>query len=167
MAYSQGDRGLNEDARIQFQSLARQQAVVGLAARRSAMKIRNNTAQQQDLDQAQLYNGGNFSADFSQQVQQSLGAKEKDSLETVADKLLEQQVAAGGEVHPVRVTLPLEGRCLTFTRALQVQPDATIQVEFTAGHGRLAKLLTSSGLAALLVGLYSAAAGVGFKRGAR
>ena len=164
VAYSQGDRGLNEDARIQFQSLARQQAVVGLAARRSAMKIRNNTAQQQDLEQAQQYNGGNFSSDFSRQVQQSLGAKEKDSLEAVADKLLEQQVAASGDVHPVRVTLPLEGRCLAFSRELQVQPDAPIEVEFTALSGAWLHGLAATGFGALLVGLFTAAGGLGLRR---
>lgn len=164
VAYSQGDRGLNEDARIQFQSLARQQAVVGLAARRSAMKIRNNTAQQQDLEQTQQYNGGNFSSDFSKQVQQTLGAKENDSLVAVADKLLEQQVAAGGAVHPVQVTLPLEGQCLTFTRELQVQPDAPIQVEFTASRGGWAGHFSSAGLGLVLVGLFAGAAGLGLRR---
>jgi hypothetical protein len=157
VAYSQGDRSLNEDARIQFKSLARQQAVVGLAARRSAMKIQNNTAQQADVDQTLMYNGGNFSSDYGRQVQQSLGAKENDSLELVADKLLEQQVAASGEVHPVRVTLPLEGRCLTFQRELQVQPDAEMRVEFTAGRGRVMQGLFTGAIALALLGLLAGA----------
>jgi hypothetical protein len=161
VAYSQGDRGLNEDARIQFQSLARQQAVVGLAARRSALKIRpQRRRRQQDLEQAQQFNAGNFSADFSRQVQQALGAKEKDSLVALADRLLEQQVAAGGAVHPVRVTLPAEGRCLTFARELQVQPDAPIKWSSRPAAAGGRDIYSAPGLGLVLVGLFAGAAGL-------
>jgi hypothetical protein len=158
IAYSQGDRSLNEDARIQFRGLARQQTVAGIAARRSAMKIQNNVAAAEDVAQIQAFNAGNFRADWGAQVQQSLGAKENEYLMMCADKILDQQVAAGGEVHPVRITLPEEGRLLTFTRELQVQPDASMHVEFIAGSGRVAQWLISGGIAlglALVLGATS------------
>lgn len=156
ISYSQGDRSLNEDARIQFKSLARQQAVAGIASRRSAMKVNLNAATAEDVQQTLSFNGGNYSSDFGTQVQQRLGEKENDSLSRVADKLLEQQVAAGGEVHPVRVTLPMEGRVLTFVRELQVQPDSEMRVEFVTGSGALLRWLITGGIAfgiALLFGL--------------
>ena len=164
ISYSQGDRSLNEDARIQFQSLARQQAVVGLAARRSALKIMGNNAAPEDLAQTQQFNGGNFSDDFGVQVRNNLGAKESDSLSLVADKLLQQQVAAGGEVHPVRVTLPLEGRKLTFVRELQVQPGAEMRVTFTTGSGATKGWLWTAAAAAGLALLLSLSARFAFGR---
>lgn len=164
IAYSQGDRSLNEDARIQFKSLARQQAVAGIAARRSAMKVLNNAATAEDVQQTLSFNGGNYSADFGAQVQQRLGAKESDSLSLVADKLLEQQVAAGGEVHPVRVTLPAEGRLLTFTRELQVQPDAEMMVEFVAGSGALVRWSITGGIALGFLLLFGLSARLAFGR---
>lgn len=164
IAYSQGDRSLNEDARIQFKGLARQQTVAGIAARRSQMKVQLNSATADDLVQTTQFNSGNFTADFGAQVQQRLGAKENDSLQLVADKLLEQQVAASGEVHPVRVTLPLEGRVLTFTRELQVQPDAEMRVEFITGSGRVVQWLISGGIALGLALAFGAAARLAFGR---
>jgi hypothetical protein len=155
IAYSQGDRGLNEDARIQFRSLARQQAVVGLATRRSNMKIASNAALPEDIAQSQQFNAGNFSADVGRQVEQNLGAKESDSLGLVADKLLDQQVAAAADVHPVRVTMPLEGRILTFDRELQVQPDADLRVWFTAGTGRLLNTLIALAIGLAALALFS------------
>lgn len=164
ISYSRGDRSLNEDARIQFQSLARQQAVVGLAARRSALKIMGNNAAPEDIAQTQLFNGGNYSADFGAQVSKNLGAKENDSLSLVADKLLEQQVAASGEVHPVRVTLPLEGRVLTFVRELQVQPGADVNVSFTTGSGALIRWLLIGASAAALALVLALSARFAFGR---
>ncbi len=164
IAYSQGDRSLNEDARIQFKGLARQQTVAGIASRRSQMKILGNTASAEDIQQSAQFNAGNFTADFGVQVQQRLGEKESDSLSLVADKLLEQQVAASGEVHPVRVTLPMEGRVLTFTRELQVQPDAEMRVEFITGSGAVMRWLITGGIAFGLVSLFGFASRFAFGR---
>ena len=135
ITYSQGDQVLNEDARIQFRNLARQQAVVGLANRRLQLKKDRNVADEQSEEQLKGFNGGNWNKDYSAKIEQSLGAKENDSLNAVANKMLDQQLAAQAEVHPIRITMPIQGRHLAFYRELQIKPQAAMTVSFKAGAG--------------------------------
>ncbi len=138
IAYSQGREDLNEDARIQYRNLLRQQAVVGFANRRSALKATLNAAGEDEIRQMRAFNEGNFDAEYGRQVEQSLGAKESDSLGVLANKLLDQQDAAEAEVHPIRITLPVQGRRFAFHRELQIRPGAPMRVTFRAVPGRLA-----------------------------
>jgi hypothetical protein len=128
IAYSQGQQDLNEDARIQFRNVVRQQAVVGLANRRNVLKIERNNADENAQKQNLAFNGGQFNASFSRQVEQSLGAEEQSSLNKVAEKILDQQAAAEADLNPIRITVPEQGRCRTFFRELQVQDGAPMQV---------------------------------------
>ncbi len=86
-------------------------------------------------EQLKGFNGGNWNKDYSAKVEQSLGAKENDSLNAVANKMLDQQLAAQAEVHPIRITMPIQGRHLAFYRELQIKPQAAMMVSFKAGAG--------------------------------
>ena len=48
--------------------------------------------------------------------------------------MLDQQQAASVEVHPIRVVMARQGSPLQFERALQLQPDAEMWVEFHSAH---------------------------------
>ncbi len=160
--YSQGKADYNEDVRLQYRNLAKQQAVVGLVNRRDELKLGNNLAVVEPAQQGQQLNinGGtlvangalvvgnsanayNWTSAQAAQVQQSLSAKDNVSLNVVAEKILDQQAAAGGNAAALRVTMPLEGRVLEFARPLQITPGAELTVSFkTSGGGWLYTLLT-------------------------
>jgi hypothetical protein len=158
VVFSQGQQTLNEDARIQYRNLMRQQAVVGFSNRRAALKKAKNVvdsyeaagsgqpeAPMQQVDQ------GQWTADYGRQVEQSLGAKDADNLNGIADKMLEQQVAAQMRANPIRVTLPVQGVHVPFYRELQIHPGSEMRVEFKAGSRRLTGWLVSAAVAAGLL----------------
>lgn len=165
VASSQGQVGLNEDARIQYRNLMRQQAVVGFANRRAALKKSRNVWDESDQQVAQQAaqvqpqaQSGEWTAEYGRQVEQSLGQEDADNLNKVADKMLEQQAAAQVHANPIRVTLPVQGVHLPFYRELQITPASAIDVEFKTGNGRLLGWLVSAASAiALLVGFWMVA----------
>ena len=85
-----------------------------------------------------------FSCDaleYGQQVEQSLDDKDNDSLNTVAERILDQQVAAAGVAPAIRITMPRHGRTLEFLRTLQIHPDTDMRITFKRvrlGHARWA-----------------------------
>ncbi|MCX7006421.1 MAG: hypothetical protein NTY53_04095, partial [Kiritimatiellaeota bacterium] len=163
--YSQGKADYNEDVRLQYRNLAKQQAIVGLVNRRDELKAGNNISlgeqqgQTVQVNGINTYGGGtivnngtlqvgannynpNFTSAEAAQVQQSLSAKDNVSLNIVAEKILDQQAAAGGVAAALRVTMPLEGRVLEFARPLQITPGAELTVSFkTTGGGFVRTLL--------------------------
>jgi hypothetical protein len=157
VAWSQGQQDLNEDARIQFRNLAKQQAVVVLANRRNALKAANNAVDESGREQMRGFNDGNWSADYARKIEASLGAKESESLGLVAEKLIEQQQAAGAEIRPIRITVPVQGRRLVFRRDLQIKPGADMLVTFRAAGGPWSGALASAGILAALAALLALA----------
>lgn len=154
LVFSQGKQELNEDARIQYRNLMRQQAVVGFYNRRAALKKSRNVMDEGEVaPQAagQQVDQGQWTEDYGRQLEQRLDAKDMDNLNLVADKMLEQQDAAQMRANPIRVTLPVQGVHLPFSRELQIHPDAEMTVEFRAGGGRLVGWLVTAGTAAVLV----------------
>ena len=162
VASSQGQLGLNEDARIQYRNLMRQQAVVGFYNRRAALKKSRNVwddseqpvAQQAAPMAQQQVEAGEWTAEYGRQVEQSLGQEDADNLNKVADKMLEQQAAAQVHANPIRVTLPVQGVHLPFYRELQITPASEIAIEFKTGSGRLLGWLSSAVSAAALLAVF-------------
>ena len=66
-----------------------------------------------------------------------MDVKDSDNLNKVADKMLEQQAAAQMRANPIRVTLPIQGKRLTFYRELQIHPNTEMTVEFKTSSQRL------------------------------
>jgi hypothetical protein len=157
--YSQGELDLNEDARIQYRSLARQQAVVGLVNRRAALRRARNLGDEALDAQVRGFNMGNWQAEYGQRLEQNLEAKESENLNLVAEKMLEQQAAVEAELYPIRVTVPLQGRHLVFHREMEVRPGAEMRVVFRAGAGGLVRAAQTAAAAlgfAALFGLLMA-----------
>ena len=154
LVFSQGKQELNEDARIQYRNLMRQQAVVGFYNRRAALKKSRNVMDEAEAaPQAagQQVDQGQWTADYGRQLEQKLDAKDMDNLNLVADKMLEQQDAAQMRANPIRVTLPVQGVHLPFQRELQIHPNVEMTLEFRAGGGRVLGWLATAGTAAALV----------------
>ncbi len=168
VVFSQGQQGLNEDARIQYRNLMRQQAVVGFASRRSALKKARNV-QEDDVNNAaapvneeaqpaaQQVQQGQWTADYGRQVERQMDAKDIGSLNLVADKLLEQQAAAQVRANPIRITMPVLGQHLAFYRELQIHPDSEMAIDFKASSGRWGRLLVSVAAGLAVLGLLMAA----------
>lgn len=164
VVFSQGQQGLNEDARIQYRNLMRQQAVVGFASRRSALKKARNVQEDYGSAQdasanapAQQVQQGEWTADYGRQVEQQMDAKDIGNLNRVADRLLEQQAAAQVRANPIRITMPILGQHLAFYRELQIHPDSEMAVEFKASSGRWGRLLGAVASGAVVMGLLLAA----------
>jgi hypothetical protein len=155
MNYSQGQADINEDARIQYQNLMTMNGMVGLWNRRKQVRQLQNVQEapgpaQQSLQIAQ---GGNYDREFAAQVEQSLSVEESDSLRKVAEKILNQQVAAAGVAEAIRVTVPEHGRALRFQRGLQIKPKAEMAVTFRSVSNRLAGRILAPVPGLLLFGL--------------
>jgi hypothetical protein len=132
MNYSQPQADFNEDARIQYRNLAKQQAFVGLVQRRNEMRMRQNIQDEQQAQQMRGFQDGQFTAEYAQQVQQALPAEENTSLQVVAEKILDQQEAAAAVTHAMRVTMPEQGTRLIFHRPVQINANAEMTVTFRA-----------------------------------
>ncbi len=152
MVFSQGKQELNEDARIQYRNLMRQQAVVGFYNRRAALKKSNNVVDQEEsAPQGQQVQEGQWTADYGRQLEQKLDAKDTDNLNKVADKMLEQQDAAQIRANPIRVTMPVQGVHLPFARELQINPGVDMVLEFKTSGGQLMGWLTTAVSAMVLM----------------
>lgn len=165
MNYSKGNEDFNADARIQYRNIAKKQAIVGLVNRRARLKRSINVQQEEPTQQADGFNEGNWSTEYQNQIEQSLTAKENQALGIVAERILGQQSAAVAEAPSIRLTLPASGTRLDFERAIQINPDADMEVSFTASAGGWMRK-TSIALTLLgLLGLYFLIIYVGAKFG--
>lgn len=136
--YSQGQQDLNEDARVQYRNLVRQQGVVGLVNRRNQLKQSLNIAS----DGNAMLPVEQWSGNDVQKIEAQLGQKESSALSNLAERMLDQQQAAAVEVHPIRVVMAKQGTPLRFARTLQLQSDAEMEVQFRAAPvrgGRMAQ----------------------------
>ena len=120
---SSHDAALNEDARVQLQNLKQQQALVGLN-----LGNRFNFEQQRaDPNQAvnaapfQLGEKANYTQGQAKELIERTSGEDNAALMRLADRLVKQQDAAVNRAEAIRATLPVQGRSVTFTRALQVE----------------------------------------------
>ncbi len=129
---SQADASMNEDARVQFENVAVQNANIGFINRRGALRTYNNIfdvevgAQQQ---QAVPLNGGDFSREFAQQVEEQLSARDRQALQMVSAKIVGQQAAVEEAPTAIAVTMPEHGRVMRYNRALQTQLGGGMTLE--------------------------------------
>ena len=129
------DEAANEDARVQLRNLKTQQTVLGLNTRRQRLYLDNRveTARNEQLEQAASLNPfmqGRVNFDPTQVDQLLMGnsADENTALRGIADRLVDQQLAAEPAPRAIDVTLAERGRVFTFTRSLQVEGDKPLQL---------------------------------------
>jgi hypothetical protein len=139
MYYSQGQADFNEDARIQYRNLAREQAVVGLVNRRGELQKRTHGK----ADKA------------------AITTKDNLALNKVAEKMIDQQAAASPHLSTINVTLPVNGKRLDFYRALQIEPFAGMDVSYAFSETKVwdASRSVGAGIGLFLVVLVALGAG--------
>ena len=134
---SQAEQTLNEDARVQFRNVVKEQVKMGLVNRREALRMDNNIFDEQAPQTQAGYNDGNFSREFATRVEEQLSTQDRASLDKVSIKIVEQQAAAAGQGAAINIAMPEQGRMLQFTRALQNECGAqmTLAVRVTPVYG--------------------------------
>ncbi|HEX2855447.1 MAG TPA: hypothetical protein VHO24_19585 [Opitutaceae bacterium] len=152
------DQASNEDARVQLRELKTQQAVLGLNTRRQRLYLdnRGDSARNEQLEQAANLNPfmqgkTNFNPQQVDQLLMGNTVEENSALRGIAGRLVEQQLAAEPAPSAIDVTLPERGRVLTFTRSLQVDGGAplnlTLEIEKMNRTPVLLMLLFLAGIA--------------------
>ncbi len=135
------DEASNEDARVELRTLKTQQAVLGLNTRRQKLYFdnRGDTQRNEQMEQAATMNPflqGKMNYDpqqFDQLLQGNTG-EENASLQSIAGRLVDQQLAAEPAPSAIDVTLPERGEVLTFFRSLQVDGDNPLKLELQLGE---------------------------------
>jgi hypothetical protein len=153
---AQLDEASNEDARVQLRNLRTQQTILGLNTRRQRLYLDNRVeaARNEQLEQAASLNPfmrGKVNFDPQQVDQLLMGNTEEENaaLHGIAARLVDQQLAAEPAPGAIDVTLPERGRVLTFTRSLQVNGGAPLELRLSVGSFPFASL--RFGLLAMLV----------------
>ncbi len=131
------DEATNEDARVQLKSLLTQQAVVGLNTRRQRLYLDNrttDTVRNEQLEQAANANpfmqgGTTYDPQQMDQLLRGNTSEENAALRGIADRIVEQQLAAEPAPGAIDVTIPESGKIVTFTRSIQVDPTAALEIE--------------------------------------
>ena len=130
------DEAANEDARVQLRNLKTQQTVLGLNTRRQRMYLDNrvDAAKNEQLEQAASLNPfmqgkENFDPQQVDQLLMGNSVEENTALRGIADRLVDQQLAAEPAPRAIDVTLSERGRVFTFTRSLQVDGSAPLQLK--------------------------------------
>ena len=156
------DEASNEDARVQLRNLKTQQTVLGLNTRRQKIYLDNRVegARNEQLEQAAnlnplMQNKLNFNPQEIDQLLMGNTVEENVALKGIASRLVDQQLAAEPAPGAIDVTLTENGRVLTFTRSLQV--DGTAPLELNLKVGKIANASIRFALLVLaVIGLISA-----------
>lgn len=149
---SQHDAAFNEDARVQLQNLKMQQAIVGLNVRQA--KVAGEPAAQVAVPQAQAGREGqvlNYTQQEAKQILDRNTAEDNAVQLRLAERLIQQQDAAVASPAAIRATIPEQGRVLTFSRPLEVNRWANLEIGLEASTARSAGFLFKT---AVLAGLF-------------
>jgi len=125
------DAAFNEDARVQLHNIKLQQALVGLNVREAgaagetgaiAGKLRD-LRNRKDI---------NYTQQDAKEIIDRNSADENAAFMKLAERLIQQQDAAVSSPAALRASIPEQGRVLTFTRAVLVDPWADLKIELKA-----------------------------------
>jgi hypothetical protein len=161
------DQAANEDARVQLRSVKTQQALLGLNTRRQRLYLdnRGDASRNEQLEHAANLNPFmqgkvNFNPQEVDQLLLGNSADENTALRGIASRIVDQQLAAEPGPGAIDVTLPQRGRVFTFTRSLQVDGGAPLELNL-----QLEKIArTNRGVIALLLLGVAVVAGIELQR---
>jgi hypothetical protein len=128
---SQHDYAFNEDARVQLHNLKLQQALVGLNIRQSNVAGEANAV----AGKLTTERGGqepNYTQQDAKQIIDQSSADEKAAFTRLAERLIEQQDAAASSPTVIRASVPQQGRLLTFSRSVAVDPWSDLRIRLEA-----------------------------------
>jgi hypothetical protein len=135
------DEASNEDARIQLRALKTDQAMMSLNTRRQRLYLDNraDAVRNEQLEQAASLNPymqgrANFDPQRLDELLMGNTAEENTALRGIAARIVDQQLSTEPAPGAIDVTLPTQGRVLTFTRSLQVDGGAPLGLELRVGR---------------------------------
>ncbi|HRY50144.1 MAG TPA: hypothetical protein P5186_19000 [Candidatus Paceibacterota bacterium] len=150
---SRHDYAFNEDARVQLHNLKLQQALVGLNYRQAAFA---NDADSLATRLRDLKNrkGMAYTQEEARQIIDRKTADENSAFLRLAERLVQQQDAAISAPVAIRASIPEQGRQFTFSRAIQVDTWADMNLTLSARAKRPASSATRlTILAAVALGI--------------
>ncbi len=154
------DEASNEDARVQLRNLKTQQTVLGLNTRRQRLYLDNraDAARNEQLEQAANLNPfmqGQVNFDPGQVDQMLMGntVEENTALRGIATRLVDQQLTAEPAPGAIDVTLAERGRVLTFSRSLQVDGSAPLELKLRVAPTARTSLVFSAFLLLVTAGV--------------
>ena len=137
---SQNDLDFNEDARVQWNNLRVQQAMVGLTSRRAAAFNLEAPAAAPGINFDQK---GDYTLNFSRaaadtMLQNANSADENRALSELAQRFVEHQDAALKNPSGLTALYPEHGALYSFTRKLQAEPwqDMRLELKAKVAHSR-------------------------------
>ncbi len=149
---SSHDAAFNEDARVQLHNVKLQQALVGLNVRQSgtapeagpvAAKLRELRGRQE----------ANYTQQDAREIIERNSADDNAALMRLAERLVQQQDAALANPSALRASLPMQGRLLTFKRAVLVDPNADLRLNVKAAARRSSLLTTGLVLGGMVLAM--------------
>lgn len=145
MAFSNAIRGnllddaSNEDARVQLRQLKTQQAVLGINTRRQRLAL-DNRAESPGRDDGQLEKAAdanpvlrgdyNFNPKEFDRFTAGNSAEENAALREIANRIVSQQLAAEPAPAALDISLPEQGKVMTFTRSVQIDGEKPMAIHF-------------------------------------
>lgn len=167
------DAASNEDARVQLENLQTQQAIVGLNTRRQRVYIDNGGEEQVNQPNQQIQAGItenrilqegdlNYRPQELSQLLQGNTDEDNAALQRIAGRLVQHQRTTVPAPQAVTITLPEEGTVYTFTRTIQVEENAPLELDLSFSKSYRMSLGRTVLLALLLFALFA-----GFAKTAR
>jgi hypothetical protein len=140
---------------VQLRNLMKQQVKIGLMNRRDVIRYNQNIIEEgeQQVEMPQQAALEQNAQQYLDRIEQRLSEKDRNALEIVANKMIDQQAAAAGVVTAIRVAMPEHGHRLNFKRPLQTDPTEALSVSFKVGRGGKLRGLLSLWPAFVLFGL--------------
>jgi hypothetical protein len=142
------DAAFNEDARVQLHNIKLQEALVGLNVRQAASVAGEAGALSPKLRELRDRKVVNYSQQDAKDIIERNTSDENAAFMKLAERLIQQQDAAASVPAALHASIPDQGRVLTFTRAVLVDPWASLRIDLRAG----AVLAANSGLRAAIMG---------------
>jgi hypothetical protein len=147
------DQAFNEDARVQLNNLKLQQALVGLNVRQAAVAGEEDAAAGK-LRELRGRKDVNYTQRDAKEIIERNTAEENTAFMRLAERLIQQQDAAVSSPAAIRASIPEQGRLLTFSRSILVDPWADLKIGLDAKAARTAsggmRLLILTGTLAVL-----------------
>jgi hypothetical protein len=147
------DDAFNEDARVLLHNLKLQQALVGLNFRQAGLAPEGGLAGK--LRDIKGRKDLAYTQQEARQILDNNSSEENKALMRLAERLIQQQEAAVVNPGAIRATIPQQGRLLTFTRAVQVDPFTELQLGLKASAVQAAPFLARLAVLASLLLFFS------------
>jgi hypothetical protein len=133
------DAAFNEDARVQLHNIKLQQALIGLNAGQSAA-VGDPGALGGKLRDLRAHKEMNYTQQDARDIIDINTADENAAFLHLAEKLIQQQDVAVNTPAGIHASMPEEGRVLTFTRDVAVEPWADLKVGLRASMPQTASI---------------------------